>query len=198
MAPVSVSDNNRSGDIIDARPFSPAKLSDGTIVEIVPMGPDDAARLVRFHATLSPDTTHDRFFAFHPELSEHELTRFTHVDHRDREAILAVHDGEIIGVARFDRTSPCGDEAEPAFVVRDAWQGRGVGTVLFERLAARAIELGVRRFVPDTLGSNYRMLALFHHRALPITEHFDHGVVRLTIELTGPAATSPLDQRSTP
>lgn len=186
MSPVSVSDNNRSGDNIHARPFSPAVLTDGTIVELVPMSPDDAARLVRFHSTLSPDTTHDRFFAFHPELSEHELTRFTHVDHRDREAILAVHDGEIAGVARFDRTSPCGDEAEPAFVVTDAWQGLGLGTVLFDRLAARAVELGVRRFVPDTLGSNHRMLALFHHRELPITERIDHGVVRLTIELTDP------------
>ena len=113
MSPVSVSANDRSGANVGVRPFSPATLSDGTIVELVPMGPDDAARLVRFHATLSPDTTHDRFFAFHPELSEHELSRFTHVDHRDREAMLAVHDGEIVGVARFDRTSPCGDEAEP-------------------------------------------------------------------------------------
>ena len=78
----------------------------------------------------------------------------------------------------------------------DAWQGLGLGTVLFERLAVRALELGVRRFVPDTLGSNYRMLALFHHQARPMTEHIDHGVVRLTIELTdepspasGPPAT---------
>ena len=92
------------------------------------MHADDAASLLRFHHTLSPETTHLRFFAVHPELSEAELHRFTNVDHRDREAIVATVADEIVGVARFDRLEVSTD-AEVAFVVADSWQGRGLGAL---------------------------------------------------------------------
>ena len=131
-------------------------------VEIVAMRPADATRLVRFHHTLSRETTYLRFFSFHPELSTDELYRFTHVDHRDREAVVAVADREIVGVARFDRVDDSTD-AEVAFVVADSWQGRGLGTRLFEHLARRARDVGIDRFVADTLAHNRPMLAVFHH-----------------------------------
>ena len=98
-------------------------LRDSTPAEIMQMHRTDAGRLVRFHHTLSPETTRLRFFTFHPELSPKEVDRFTHVDHVDREALVAVVNGEIIAVARFDRL-PGGDDAEAAFVVADSWQGR--------------------------------------------------------------------------
>ena len=141
-------------------------LLDGTTVDIEPMRASDVDRLDQFHHTLSGETIRLRFFGVHPDLSDQELHRFTHVDHVDREALVAVHEGEIVGVARFDRLSDGGDEAEVAFVVADAWQGRGLGTVLFERLAARARQLGVRRFVADTLFHNRRMLAVFRATGL--------------------------------
>jgi hypothetical protein len=55
------------------------------LVAIRPMAPEDAAALVRFHERLSDDTTRRRFFTPHPSLSERELARFTHVDHRTPE-----------------------------------------------------------------------------------------------------------------
>jgi RimJ/RimL family protein N-acetyltransferase len=125
----------------------------------------------------------------HPELSDQELQRFTHVDHVNREALVAVHRREIVGVARLDRLSDGGDEAEVAFVVADAWQGRGLGTVLFERLAARARELGIRRFVADTLVVNRRMLAVFRATGLPVAERFEGSVVHIVLELDPPVST---------
>ena len=67
-------------------------------------------------------------------------------------------------------------------MVADAWQGRGLGTVLFERLAARARELGVRRFVADTLFHNRRMLAVFWATGLPHAEPIEDGVVHVVLE----------------
>jgi GNAT superfamily N-acetyltransferase len=160
-----------------------AQMRDGTVVEIVAMRPEDAERLVRFHHTLSPKTTYRRFFSFHPELSQDELHRFTHVDHRDREAVVAVVAGEIVGVARFDRLPNGGADAEVAFVVADSWQGRGLGSLLFEHLARRAREVGVARFVADTLPQNRPMLAVFHHAGLPVSERFKDGAVHLVIDL---------------
>ena len=158
------------------------ELRDGMRVELHPMHADDAASLLRFHGTLSAETTHLRFFAVHPELSAKELHRFTHVDHRDREAIVATAAGEIIGVARFDRFDESGD-AEVAFVVADSWQGRGLGTAMFDRLATRAREVGLSRFVADTLPHNGRMLAVFHHSGLPLTSGLRDGAVHLVIDL---------------
>lgn len=158
------------------------ELRDGTRVGLHPMHADDAASLLRFHGSLSTETTHLRFFTVHPELSSTELHRFTHVDHRDREAIVATVCGEIVGVARFDRLDDP-DDAEVAFVVADSWQGRGLGTVMFERLAERARDAGISRFVAETLPHNRRMLAVFHHAGLPVTSEIRDGVVHLVIDL---------------
>ena len=114
-------------------------LRDGSEVAIVPMAATDSARLMRFHHTLSEETIYRRFFFFHPELSEKETDHFTHVDHHDREALVAVADDEIVAVARFDRLDEP-REAEVAFVVADSWQGRGIGSLLFARLAQLARE----------------------------------------------------------
>ena len=162
-------------------------LPDGATVDIEPMRASYAERLDHFHHTLSGETVRLRFFGVHPDLSDQELHRFTHVDHVNREALVAVHSGQIVGVARFDRLSDGGSEAEVAFVVADAWQGRGLGTVLFERLAARARELGIGRFVADTLFLNRRMLAVFRATGLPHAERIEVGVVHVVLELDPPA-----------
>lgn len=156
-------------------------LRDGSTVAVVPMQTTDSDRLMRFHHTLSEETTYSRFFSIHPELTATELHRFTHVDHVNREAIVALADDEIVAVARFDRF---GDrDAEVAFVVADSWQGRGIGSLLFEHLTRRAVAAGVARFVADTLPYNQRMLTLFRHAHLPITERVEEGVVHLTLDL---------------
>jgi GNAT superfamily N-acetyltransferase len=180
--------------------IGPAELRDGTVVMIEPMHRTDAARLDRFHHTLSPETTRLRFFHLHPELSEREIERFTHVDHEDREALVAVHEDQIIAVARFDRLGDGSSDAEVAFVVADAWQGRGLGSVLFRRLAARAAELGVRRLVAETLFSNRRMLAVFRHAVLPCVETIQGDVVRVVLDLSPasvPVAEDPAPEPST-
>lgn len=166
---------------VDPVAASMVTLRDGSRVAVVPMQPTDSVRLMRFHATLSPETTYSRFFSVHPELSSKELHRFTHVDHHDREAIVALADDEIVAVARFDLLNAT--DAEVAFVVADSWQGRGIGSLLLGRLARRATEIGVVRFVADTLPTNQRMLTVFRHADLPIWERIEEGVVHLTLSL---------------
>jgi GNAT superfamily N-acetyltransferase len=157
-------------------------LRDGARVELARMQPSDAGRLDRFHHTLSIETTHFRFFSVHPELSPTELHWFTHVDHRDREAIVALNGEDIVGVARFDRIAGTSD-AEVAFVVADSWQGRGLGGILLRHLEARARRVGIRRLVAQTLASNQRMLAVFRHCGLPVAQRFEDGVINVTIDL---------------
>jgi GNAT superfamily N-acetyltransferase len=165
----------------------PVELRDGSVVHLRLMGDDDGERLVRFHATLSPESQYLRFFSNHSRLSEREVQWFTHVDHCHRDAFVAVLDGEIVGVGRLDLVPGPGD-AEAAFVVTDRWQGLGLGGALLRRVIARADELGVDRLVADTLMGNHRMLAVFHHCGLPITTRFEEGVVHITMTVHGDAA----------
>ncbi len=165
-------------------------LRDGSEVAFVSMRPEDAAKLVRFHHTLSAESTYLRFFSYHPELFPSEVDHFTHVDHRDREALVALVGAEIVGVARFDRLADPA-EAEVAFVVTDSWQRRGLGTLLFRRLAQRARAVGVERFVAQTLAHNFGMLAVFHHAGLPATFRRDAEIMHVAIELTPGRGPSP-------
>jgi GNAT superfamily N-acetyltransferase len=169
--------------VIDADTFASVTLRDGRVVELHAMRVDDAAGLLQFHHGLSMETTYRRFFAVHPELSAPELERFTHVDHHDREAIVATVGDEIVGVARFDRLIDP-EEAEVAFVVTDRWQGNGLGSALLDRLVQRARAEGVSRLVAETLADNWRMVAVFTDAGLPVRIAHRDGVVHVELDLS--------------
>jgi GNAT superfamily N-acetyltransferase len=136
------------------------ELRDGSRVRVRPIAPEDRAALAAGFARLSPESRFRRFLSPKKELSERDLDVLTRVDHHDHEALVALDadtdDG--LGVARFVRTAP--DRAEPAVVVADDWQGRGVGTLLLDLLAERAWEEGVRTFSATLLASNARARGL--------------------------------------
>jgi GNAT superfamily N-acetyltransferase len=158
------------------------QLRDGTGVVARQISIRDDERLVRFHESLSPETTRLRFFSVHPHLSPRETARFTDVDHNDREAWVALIDDEIIGVGRYERLANR-EEAEVAFVVADRWQGMGVGPILLSHLIDRARDVGIHRLIAETLAENHHMLDMFTHTGLPITRSRDRGVVTVTLTL---------------
>lgn len=151
-------------------------------LHVRPIQPTDGAALEAFHGTLSDRTVHLRFFGAHPRLTEGDVEYFTHVDHVTREALVAEVDDQIIGVARVDALGE--GRAEIAFVVSDAWQGRGVGNLLLRMLIERAQACGVTTLVADVLPGNSRMLGLVHGCGWPMQEHLSHGVVTVEIDLT--------------
>jgi nucleotide-binding universal stress UspA family protein/RimJ/RimL family protein N-acetyltransferase len=129
-------------------------LRDGSTLSIRPIEPDDRAAFLEAFRRLSPETRFRRFFAPVDELSERDLDYLTRVDHHDHEALVGF-DPEtraVVGVARFVRTGP--GVAEPAIVVTDDWQGRGLGSVLLDALVARAREEGIERFEAPVLATN--------------------------------------------
>jgi hypothetical protein len=78
------------------------QLLDGRTVGIRPISPSDREALVQFHEGLTSETTRLRFFILHPHLMPREVERFTHVDHHDREALVALDGPDIIAVGRFE------------------------------------------------------------------------------------------------
>ena len=87
--------------------------------------------------------------------------------------------GSVAG--RYDRLDA--RDAEVAFVVRDDHQGRGLGAVLLEHLAAAAWERGVRRFVAEVLPSNRKMLATFREAGYAVSQRMEDGIFHVRFDL---------------
>jgi acyl-CoA synthetase (NDP forming)/RimJ/RimL family protein N-acetyltransferase len=156
-------------------------LKDGRVAQIRPILEADAERLVEFYARVSEQSKYFRFFAPYPTLSDKDVTRFTTVDNDRRVAFVVTLHATIIGVGRYDAISD--DEAEVAFLVEDAHQGRGVGQLLLEHLAQAGRERGLRTFVADVLPSNSRMQQIFREMGYQVEGMVDGGVTRLTFRI---------------
>lgn len=156
-------------------------LRDGRPCRLRPIRAEDRELLVAFHSSLSAQSIYYRYFAPYPTLTERDLHRFTNVDYVDRMAFVALRNDAIVGVGRYDRTNP--DEAEVAFLIRDDQQGKGLGSVLLEHLAAAARERGIARFVAEVLPENRRMLATFDEAGYKPRRTYDEGVVHLEFSI---------------
>ena len=156
-------------------------LRDGSVAHVRPIMPADADALRRFHARQSAESIYLRFFAPLKTLSDKDVARFTEVDHDWRVALVATLRGEIIGVARYDRLDST--TAEVAFHISDAQQGKGVGSVLLEHLAAIGQERGVAKFVADVLPQNRKMIQVFTEAGYDVNYHFEDGVIAVALQI---------------
>ena len=154
-------------------------------LQVRPVTAADASRLVDLVVRCSDEARYFRFHAAKPRLRAAEAEYLAAVDGRARVALAAtaVEDGEerIVADARFDVV---GDgDAEAALLLRDDVAGRGLGTLLLDRLLELAAGLGVRRVFLDILPENRAMLALAHRvGAEPVG--FDGRAVLYTVEVT--------------
>ncbi|MEV5692297.1 bifunctional acetate--CoA ligase family protein/GNAT family N-acetyltransferase [Micromonospora globbae] len=164
-------------------------LSDGTTVQLRPIRPDDAPGIVAMHARFSERTRYLRYFSPYPRIPERDLQRFVTVDHRDREALVVLAGGRIVAVGRYERLGPEAPEAEVAFVVEDAYQGRGIGSVLLEHLADAARRVGIVHFVAEVLPANGAMLRVFSDFGYQLQRQFADGVVHLAFPIAPTEAT---------
>ena len=154
-------------------------LSDGSAVHLRPIHPEDAPAIVELHSRMSERTRYLRYFSPYPRIPERDLARFVNVDHHDREAFVIVSGARIMAVGRYERLGPESEEAEVAFVVEDAHQGRGIGSVLLEHLADAARENGITRFVAEVLPQNGGMLRVFSDFGYQVQRKYADGVVHL-------------------
>jgi acetyltransferase len=140
-----------------------ARLPDGSEVLLRPIRPEDANAELEFVEGLSPQSRRMRFQSALRTLTPTMLARFTQIDYDREMAIVAMVSEEgaerEVGVARYIRL-PDGVSCEYAIVVADAWQGRGLGYALMERLIEIARERGVRRMMGYVLAKNSGMLKM--------------------------------------
>ncbi|HEX7928586.1 MAG TPA: GNAT family N-acetyltransferase, partial [bacterium] len=160
-------------------------LRDGTSLRLRPITPGDDERLVKFHSRLSPQSIYTRFMRIMPKLTPNDVKRFTVIDYDSDMAIVAVvpdadqPGGErIAAVGRYVRL-PKHTHAEVAFTVEDAYQGKGIATILLQEIVpfARLAHLDVLE--AEVLAENRRMLDVFNHMGFQITASLQEGVVHV-------------------
>ena len=116
------------------------------------------------------------------------------VDHRARVALICLVGDEILAVGRYEGLpgdggpggttgTPEPDTAEVAFVARDDHQGRGLGSILLEHLAAAARENGLRRFEAEVLAENHTMVRVFRQAGYQVSRAFEDGVLHLEFDI---------------
>jgi acetyltransferase len=168
-----------------------AALRDGTPVVIRPIGPEDARREQAFVRGLSPQSRYFRFMNTLRELSPEMLERFTHPDPSREIALVALSAGSgdavpageplQIGVARCVRGAK-GEQNEFAIVVADAFQRRGLGTLLMQALIQSARAAGLERVEGVVLATNQRMLALMSALGFAIRTAADDPRLRRVVK----------------
>jgi acetyltransferase len=141
---------------------------EGETFLIRPIRPEDEPKVVAFHGKLSEESVYFRYFrAFQlSQRVQHErLTRMCFVDY-DRTIALVTEwenpetgEEEIVAIGRLTRL-PDPEEAEFAILVRDDFQGRGLGTILLKRLLQFGRDEGIRHVNAYMLGSNKGMIAV--------------------------------------
>jgi acyl-CoA synthetase (NDP forming)/GNAT superfamily N-acetyltransferase len=157
-------------------------LADGETGYVRAINVEDAPELLAFHERQPRENLYRRFFSPKPTLSATELAHFTDVDFIDRVALVMEIRGEFSAWASYERW-PGRDDADVAFMVDDAHQGKGIATLLLEHLAAIARTNGVQRFTADVLADNRPMLRVFARAGWPVQRHFDSGVTELEFPL---------------
>lgn len=131
-----------------------------------PVQPEDRVLFRRLWPRLSRDTVYRRFHSPLHRLPPEAVDRLVTVDHDLREAVVALVGGEVVGVARYDRSPADPATAEFAVLVEDAWQGIGLGRQLLVELVDLAADRGVRTLTATVQRDNDRVIGLIR-RLLP-------------------------------
>jgi acetyltransferase len=147
------------------RYVSPWTLHDDRSVTIRPIRPEDEPLMVEFHQALSDQSVYFRYFQalkLSQRVAHERLTRICFIDY-DRQMTLvadsrnpATGAHEILGVGRLGQEPGTG-AAEFALLVRDGFQGQGLGTELLGKLIAVGRDERVERVVASILPQNRAM-----------------------------------------
>lgn len=173
-------------------------LRDGTRVVIRPIRPEDRRIEKDFVHNLSGESKYFRFMSSVHDLSEGMLTRFTEIDYDTQMALIAVvAEGgrELeIGVARYV-VNPDGESCEFAIAIADAWQRRGIGSMLMKCLMDAARDRELETMEGLVLASNHKMLALMDALGFKMEQSADDPAVRHVVKILTaiipPAAIAP-------
>ncbi len=154
-------------------------LRDGSTLHVCPVTGADRPAIEAFLHALSPQSIALRFFG--QVNLDWAVEWATDVDYADRYALIATTgpDRTIVGHGAYIRIDET--RAEVAFMISDAWQGRGIATILLLHLAAAADEHGISVFLATVLPGNRQMLEVFRESGFSLKRRTKDEVVEIEL-----------------
>lgn len=173
--------------MMDAAQYSASeRLRDGRRIEIRALKPEDRAGLHAAVERMSTESLYTRFFGVRRNFSEKEVAFFLNVDFTSHVALVAVAEengqAAIVGGARYIVVRD--GSAEVAFVVIDAYQGKGIGTLLMRHLIGIARDAGLKEFIAEVLPENGSMLGVFRRSGLSLTTTREADALHVVLDLS--------------
>jgi GNAT superfamily N-acetyltransferase len=160
-------------------------LLDGTSVTVRSIRQNDAVLIMEMHERLSSDSVYYRYLG----ANKPTIRDFQHLCSSDGVVVLALvatiedsHE-KVIALAyyRVDPDNP--STAEPAVLVEDSLQGRGLGKQMVMALYQRAVQNGLVSFDTFIHPGNYRMLQMIKNSGLKYESKYCDGMQKVRIWL---------------
>ena len=159
-------------------------LDDGTQVDLRSIRPTDEPHMRDLMYNLSQETVYYRFMSRQQRFTTRQIQDFVYIDHSRDVAVVVtlpeVQGEQIIAVGTYYLNEKT-NKAEVAFVVRDSWQGRGLGTFIFQHLITIAKLNGIDGFTAEVLRENERMQNVFNHSNCRVSSVLEEGVYSFDI-----------------
>jgi RimJ/RimL family protein N-acetyltransferase len=163
------------------------RLRDGLLIRIRALRPEDEANLLVAISRTGAKSRQRRFFVTKRGFSDAEKEFFMKIDFVNHVALVAeIDEGDgsaIVGGGRYVVVEP--NEAEVAFMVVDAYQGRGIGLVQTRHLVGLARAAGLKQLAADVLPDNAAMRRVLEKSGFRAARSKDPQVVHLTLPLSG-------------
>jgi acetate---CoA ligase (ADP-forming) len=150
-------------------------LKDGSLVHVRRAGDDDSPRLEEFLGGISPSTLASRFQGRVGKGRDHleEVMPTT-----KRFSLVAEREHRIIAEADFVPTGS--NYADAGVLVTDAFQRKGLGTILLAQLSKVAADRGITRFTITTPATAHYKLSFVEEMGIPVRVGAAPGFVRVT------------------
>lgn len=163
-------------------------LRDGAVLRMRPLRQTDREGLVALFNRCSPETIRYRFLRMVTSLPDSQLDQLTAADGQSHVALVITQgensDEKIVAVGRYFVLEKHPTVAEVSFLVEDAMQRKGIGSILLDALAEVARDHGINRFAADVLADNRLMLSVFRKAGYALTSNISYGVTHLEFPIS--------------
>ncbi|NOZ78250.1 MAG: GNAT family N-acetyltransferase [Acidobacteria bacterium] len=166
-------------------------LKDGLGVLLRPATPEDVPLVKDLLGRVSRESLQMRFMATISEVPHEMVVEMCSGDFTQRGCLLAIAAEEenerVIGLGDYVGYGD-GRTAEVSFLVDDSYQGRGIGTLILERLAGIAAAFGYVEFEAEVLWENRAMINVFRSSGFDLHQGADSGVIHVEFPVDAPRA----------
>ena len=166
-------------------------LRDGQSVFLRTSTIEDVPAIEALMRSVSRESLAMRFMGAVAHVSRSVIETLCSGDPRDRLSLLAVvgqePDFRVVGIGNYISLG-VGGKAEVAFLVHDDFQGRGISTLLLERLAGIAAGHGFVGFEAEVLYENQPMINVFRDSGFEVHQALQGGSIHVEFPVGGLAS----------